>query len=333
MFNIKVQNETILNDKETLLYIIKQHMGDKNIDLFIDESPALENVMLGQTTLIEWLTDFCEKFSVPKERIKIKIENLVQQNVWPNIQRCYGSIDVFHGQDIDFECNKKILYNTSIFIGGSRWPRLALASYIYKFHRKSSLMTYWQHLKDNNQPAYLYLDDLLKHVDVDSELIERCCDFIDQLPIHIEESDLVQNNNGGFINFTEAYDLCKYYNSIFCDVVCETVHNGTTFAFTEKIARCWLTKTPFLVFGPRNYLQNLKRLGFLTFDKFWNEDYDGLDNKNRIVFMQRQIDYISSLDIKKLESIYFGDEMQDILRNNYEVFMELDQPTIEKVFI
>lgn len=333
MFNIKIQNDSILNDKDTLLYMFQRLMDGQSIQFFIDESPALENIKLGETTFLEWLIKFCNKFSVPKENIKIKIENLIQRDVWPNIQRCYESVDVFYGQDVKFELKKQIRYKTSIFVGGSRWPRLSLASYIHKFYRESSMITYWQHLTDNSQPAYLYIDELFKQVEVDKELIERCLEFIKELPLHIEEKDRVQNNNGGYIDYTQAYDLCKHYNNIFCDVVCETVHNGTTFAFTEKIARCWLTKTPFLVFGPKHYLHNLKRLGFQTFDKFWSERYDEFENRNRIVFMQRQIDYINSLDIKQLESIYFDKQMQNILMNNHRVFMELNQESIEKVFI
>jgi hypothetical protein len=333
MFNIKIHNDTILNDKDTLIYIFQTIINGGNIEFFIDESPALETINLGQTNFLEWLNKICHKFSIPKENIKIKIENLIQRDVWPNIERCYESVDVLYGQDIKFKCEKELRYKTSIFVGGSRWPRLSLASYIHKFHRDSSVITYWQHLKDNSQPAYLYVDELFKQVEVDDELIERCLEFTKHLPLHIEETDLLQNKNGGYIDYTQAYNLCGYYNNIFCDVVCETVHNGTTFAFTEKIARCWLTKTPFLVFGPKNYLLNLKRLGFQTFDKFWSERYDGFENRNRIVFLQRQIDYIHSLDIKALEKLYFCAEMQEILENNHKVFMTLDQEKIRKVFI
>ena len=333
MFNIKIQNDSILNDKDTLLYMFQNMMDGKDIEFFIDESPALENIKLGETTFLEWLDKFCNKFSVPKENIKIKIENLIQRDVWPNIQRCYESVDVFYGQGLRFKCEKKLRYKTSIFVGGSRWPRLSLASYIHKFHRDSSMITYWQHLSHDSQPAYLYLDDLFKNVEVDDELIERCMQFVKILPLHLNKEDHLKNNNGGFINFPQAYELCEHYNNIFCDVVCETVHNGITFAFTEKIARCWLTKTPFLVFGPKNYLENCKKLGFKTFGNFWNEKYDGFENRNRIIFLQQQIDYINSLDNKELEKIYFSKEMQNILENNHKVFMSLSKETIMHSFI
>ena len=143
---------------------------------------------------------------------------------------------------------------------------------------------------------------------------------------------MVYYKNIGFINYTEAYDLAPVYNNIFCDVVCETVHNGQTFAFTEKSARCWMTKTPFLVFGPRNYLTNIRRLGFQTFETFWSEDYDKYDNVTRILKMQKQIDRIHQMDYVQLEKMYLSTEMCKIVENNYQVFKNLTREQIQKVF-
>ena len=222
-----------------------------------------------------------------------------------------------------------------MLVGGSRWPRLSIASYIHGNYQKDSLMTYWQNFKDTKQPCYLYLDELFKnHMQkgIDSKFIDQVLKFVKALPIHLKEDDKRHNKNTGYINFTEAYDLVPWYNKIFCDVVCETVHNGQTFAFTEKSARCWLTKTPFLVFGPKNYLTNIRRLGFQTFGKFWNESYDKYDNVDRIHMMQKQIDIIHKMDVDVLTDMYWSDEMQKILENNYEVFKSLSQDKIKKVF-
>jgi hypothetical protein len=197
-------------------------------------------------------------------------------------------------------------------------------------------MTYWQNLKDTKQPCNLYVDDLLRNFmpkGIGPDLLNELTSFIDALPLHLSKDDHKQNNNGGFIHWADAYGLLPQYNHIYCDVVCETVHNGQTFAFTEKIARCWMTKTPFLAFGPKNYLANLKRIGFRTFDQFWNEDYDRYANATRIMLIQRQIANIHSMDLTKLNEIYYSTDMQDILQHNWSLFTNLDREKILKCFI
>ena len=334
-FNILVYNDKILNVSDTITYVTDCLLGDKDIFLFIDESPDLEHLLLGEELLLTLLEKLCSKFNYPQKRISIEIENLVQSACWPNITRCYRSVDVFHGQNIDFKTDKRIDYKTSIFIGGSRWPRLSIASYILKNYRVDSLITYWQNLKDKKQSCYLYLDDLFKHhmqKGVDPQFIAQVKNFIKALPLHLEPSDRDNNINTGYINFTEAYNLLPWYNKVFCDVVCETVHNGQTFAFTEKSARCWMTKTPFLVFGPKNYLMNIRKLGFQTFGKFWDEGYDRYDNATKIICIQKQIDSIHRMNHKQLEDLYYSSEMQSILENNLEVFKSLNRDKIKKVF-
>ena len=334
-FNIKVQNDKILNVADTLAHILDCMSKNHDIFLFIDESPDLATVMLGEQTFVTVLKTLCETLNYDPNRISIEIENLVQSDCWPNIIKCYRSVDVFHGQGISFSVDKKIKYKTSVFVGGSRWPRLSLASYLYAQHKDDSMISYWQNLKDKHQPCYLYLDDLFKHHMINGmghDFIDQVNDFVKALPLHLDPSDRDKNTNGGFINFTEAYDLLPKYNQVYCDIVCETVHNGQTFAFTEKIARCWMTKTPFLVFGPKNYLSNLSKLGFRTFTSFWDESYDQYDNVTRIDLMKKQINLMHNKNYQQLEQIYQSSEMQDILDNNYRVFKKLDKEKILKTF-
>ena len=334
-FNISVHNDKITNVTETIAYIFGCISADKNTYLFIDESPDLACLQVGEENFLTFLHTICDQFKYPRERISIEIENLVQSNCWPNLKRSYISVDVLYAQKIDFQCDKELKYKTSLFVGGSRWPRLSLASYLYGKYKNDSLITYWQNLKDTTQSCHLHLDDLFKHhmpKGVDEKLIDQIQNFLKALPLHLQDSDRQSNKNIGFINYTEAYNLAPLYNNVFCDVVCETVHNGQTFAFTEKSARCWMTKTPFMVFGPRNYLKNLRRLGFKTFDLFWNENYDRHDNVSRILMMQEQIDRIHKMDYKQLEKLYNSAEMQDVVENNYQVFKNLSRQKIKKVF-
>jgi len=335
-FNVVVHNDRVKNVSATISHVVDCITNNRDVSLFIDESPDLACVLVEKEYFVSLLQGLCEKFGYSPSRISIEIENLVQSDCWPNIKRCYKSVDVFYGQQLKFKVDKRnIKFKTSIFAHGSRWPRLSLASYIYGNYKDDSIISYWQNLKDRTQPCSLYLDDLfMNHMlkGVDTAFIDQIKNFLNALPLHVQDADRERNKNIGSINYPEAYDLAPIYNEIFCDVVCETVHNGQTFAFTEKSARCWLTKTPFLVFGPKHYLSNIRRLGFQTFGAFWNESYDRYDNATRILMMQKQIDCIHQMDQKTLTEMYWSDEMQKILENNNQVFKGLSSDRIKEVF-
>ena len=101
-FNIVVHNDKIQNVSETLCYIFDCILSDKDMSVLIDESPDLELVQLGKEMFLTFLKKVCERFNYDPNRISIEIENLVQSNCWPNIKKCYRSVDVFHAQQIDF---------------------------------------------------------------------------------------------------------------------------------------------------------------------------------------------------------------------------------------
>jgi hypothetical protein len=79
--------------------------------------------------------------------------------------------------------------------------------------------------------------------------------------------------------------LLKFYHRFQIEIVAETMCAGTTFFPTEKTFRPVTGRRPFVVFGPLNFLNNLRNLGFRTYSECWDESYDkyqGLDRWNGI---------------------------------------------------
>ncbi len=138
------------------------------------------------------------------------------------------------------------------------------------------------------------------------------------------------NDNTGFIDFEKAYDITNFYNDIFIDIVCETWHEGNTFMPTEKIGRCLISKTPFIVYGGKNYLFNLKKLGFLTFGNIFDESYDNHEGIERIFKIKKIIDFLGEKNYEELISI--NQKIDDILEHNLQVYLGLTQEKIKKVF-
>ena len=77
----------------------------------------------------------------------------------------------------------------------------------------------------------------------------------------------------------------------------------------------------------------MKDLGFKTFDKFWSEDYDNLDYKDRIVSIVDTVEnIIKDVKIKtdKDNNIVYDDEMKRILEYNYNHYKNVFGRAITK---
>lgn len=110
----------------------------------------------------------------------------------------------------------------------------------------------------------------------------------------------------------------KTYRECFCAVVNETRFAQPFGNFSEKTLNAIFSKIPFILVAPPYTLEYLKKLGFKTFDKWWNEDYDLEENHhNRIIKIFNIIDYINSKTIEELKVIY--NEMKEILDHNEEI--------------
>ena len=50
--------------------------------------------------------------------------------------------------------------------------------------------------------------------------------------------------------------------------------------------------------------QNLKKLGFKTFEQFWSEAYDHMQGKERLTELKRAVDKIMAMDNAQLVQMY-----------------------------
>jgi hypothetical protein len=94
-----------------------------------------------------------------------------------------------------------------------------------------------------------------------------------------------KNTNSSLLDFYHLFEI---------ELVAETCCRGETFFPTEKTVRPMLAQKPVLIFGPRFFLQNLKKLGFKTYSDCWSEDYDQLEGYERWSAIQEIIKQIIS---------------------------------------
>jgi hypothetical protein len=118
--------------------------------------------------------------------------------------------------------------------------------------------------------------------------------------------------------YTSATDFA----GIFCCVINECEYTEPTANFSEKTLLAIKHKRPFVIVGQPRSLEYLKKLGFITFDQFWDESYDSeLNHEVRFLKIFRLINYIDSFSIDELSVLY--DQMQTILEHNYAVLHNL----------
>lgn len=105
----------------------------------------------------------------------------------------------------------------------------------------------------------------------------------------------------------------------FVHVVTETCFWGRKKHLTEKIFKPIVMRQPFILVGCAHNLSYLKSYGFRTFDRWWDESYDQIeDDKERIQAIGRLLSEICKNDLPKLQEILH--DMDEVLEHNYNWF-------------
>ena len=121
----------------------------------------------------------------------------------------------------------------------------------------------------------------------------------------------------------------ELYEKTFFSIVQETEFSVWQQASTEKIMQPMMHCHPFIVIGSPYSLKNLKRLGFKTFDKWWDESYDEEeDNWKRLKKSYDLINKLLKKSDEELHQMLF--EMKDILEYNQNHLKIFDEEYINK---
>lgn len=328
VIKLKVIEDEIMNEYELIDAIADPRPG--SLEIFIDEAPDLSVIKLFGESFIKSLHMLTDNLGIPKKIIKITSFNLVQDlSVWPNIEIQHNTEFFTAADRFEVPYSKDIKKHFGVFVGTSRWHRLYLASMIDGRHRDKTLMSYWQHHINNKITANLHMDDVMLK-DANETVRDNMTNFIKGLPMHLDPADISLNKNTGADitrgDWETPYEILPYYNNIFLDVVCETWHQGQCFLPNEKTGRPIISRTPFIVYASKGFLQNLKKIGFKTFDKWWSEEYDDYEGVKRIQRMLKVIDQISKSSVEKLNVIQ--NEMSPILEHNYKLLKSLSPKTM-----
>ena len=170
-----------------------------------------------------------------------------------------------------------------------------LACFIGRKNMQRMAIMYWL----TKQPYDMLLSSMKDHIhwipDVDTKLwVDNIYAFekwVKSFDIESLDQATVRDQYDGEFH-TVQYNLLNYYHQFDVELVVETYVRGLTFFPTEKTIRPIAGGKPMLVYGPKNYLCNLKKQGYQTWHDIWDESYDKYEGIERWIRMQSLITQI-----------------------------------------
>jgi hypothetical protein len=291
-----------------LIYFIKQHG-------FLTVSTAREGPCLQASGIEDLILSACEVTNLELNKVELFNGNLLKSSkrLSEITVNCLDELSAIQQVETSVSSHD-IRYNFGHFIGRSNWQRLFIATELYTNYKQKTLQTFhWQpgHDYHKSHLGFENFVDMSKDLETKRNMLE----FLEKCPIKLTDEKSYP------ILQDRSIPLVDAYNEIFVDVVCETYFSGTTFFITDKTWRPILMKRPFIVQGPQYFLENLRRLGFKTFDSWWSEEYDNCHSSMRVYEMIPAIYKIGHLSNIEVQNMY--SEMEPILEHNRNVLMEL----------
>jgi hypothetical protein len=171
--------------------------------------------------------------------------------------------------------------------------------------------------------AQFNYDRLLHIFNIDREYTDR---FIARLPLILDGEENVMQMCQDYGNVTRSY-----YQQSLVSIVTETNFYEREVSLTEKSFKPAKEKHPFITAGAKGVLKGMHRLGFRTFNEFWDESYDDIvDDGER---MNKIMEIIGQIGTWTPDQILdFRRRVKPILEHNYNVIRNASTDiTIKKI--
>jgi len=310
MITVLTSHNHIWQIEQVAANIIKEYQANGAVLIHMNnEGPCADSV--GLYKMLDYIVD---QFGFDKSRITIRTCNReevhpeycieVTNNHWTKLTYYTSVKNGFAASD--FKDQKNFTNRFGCLYNIPSWNRLSLLSYI-RYNTTNPSILACNPTWAPNEHNSVYLNPVTDFCPEEFPNIARLLnDTVSPLPFH----------PGHKPNERENTNILRFYNDFFVDVVAETYTAGLTFFPTEKTFRPMFGFTPFIAFGPQNFLNTLKSdYGFKTFDRWWDESYDSYQNYDRIKQMYRVINLIDSLSDTDAKTMY--QEMLPVLEHNF----------------
>jgi hypothetical protein len=143
----------------------------------------------------------------------------------------------------------------------------------------------------------------------------------------VTAAQYIFNKKQEIIDVETTFNLASSINlndheRTFVDVVTETIVDPNSLFISEKLWKPIIVGKPFMVLGSNNMLTELKRLGFKTFGRWFDETYDYTDTlEKKIKIIIKNLDAYKNKSVEDLQ--FIRNEMKSICQYNQEHFKNL----------
>jgi len=308
---------TVFNS-DRIIFDLGETFADIAVEFFetnnVKISTNNEGISLRDTEILKFITRL--KAAKPAAQVTIvtanKKEDFPADNITVINNLHHLKKAQFYISDVEFIPSIKNKFG--FFSRRASWDRLIIGAFLNQFHKSETLMSFHADITDANNTHTIGIQDVLFF---DSASFFSVTSFLKECPVLLDReysSRMISPESG-------AYELLSAYPRLFVDIVAESYITGESFFCTEKTARPIIGLTPFIVNGPKHYLQNLKELGFKTFSRWWSEQYDEVDGSLRVNRITQLIDDISQWDCNKKEQVLI--DMHETLIHNLNTLKNL----------
>ena len=328
----------IIPNTDSKIWNIEDRTADI-IDLMVKKKRVMIDLHnegpCGETLGLYHLLDkLCKKFDYAKKNITIYTCNLLEKHSEYHIVKRI-SINHMHmpeTQKFVIDNQQHLFVKTfnsqfkkfGMFIGRCNHLRLRMASRMHCRYKDQTMLTFHYDRYIDLHREHLGFDNLLQ-IDHHDQDLNDAIELIKQSPLKIKDAE-----EAWPISVPDVFNIAKLYHQFFLEIVCETYFTGNTFYPTEKIWRPLALKTPFIIQGPKDYYNNLRRLGFQTFQQWWDEGFgeDPYDCQVESIFhIIKKINNMTMDELKQMHS-----EMKSTLEHNHNLLMSFNPNTFKEKF-
>jgi len=303
-----------------------------DVKLFTKFSKWLDkhNVNANNKIIISTCNEKINNIKLSDKRIVVYNNDYYVHYAGKFIQECEEKDNLIREQGKDYQYslqenlkfNKKEKYFLNYNRNSARWHRPFLVNELYKHNiLEKGIVSL---LKTDDFDKILgEIKNNFENYDLKNGLKLNNTDYKELYSNHKKWYPLVIENANEeevawYHNFLSRKDE---YEKTYFSIVSETDAYSWYLFITEKTLKPIMNLHPFLINGNPHILRHLKKLGFQTFDKWWDESYDNETNyKKRTELLVKQIEILCNKTHE--EWIVMLQEMQPILHYNKNLLKE-----------